>query len=95
MGNEYELETIGVWDDDLAFDLQEATSLIYKEIVRIQDRAHLPKPPIEKIGIICGILALNEEIEVIVRFPDEMDQLNKTELCGDYILVEKACPTEG
>lgn len=94
MGNEYELETIGVWDEDLAFNLQEATSLIYKEIVRIQDQAYLPNPPTDKVGIICGILALNEEIEVIVRFPDEMDQLNKTELCGDFILVEKACQSE-
>mgnify|MGYP000642756871 CR=1 FL=1 len=94
MGNEYEIETIGEWDDDLTFELQEAVSLIYKEIVKIQDRAYLPKPPIDKIGIICGILALNDEIEVIVRFPEGLEQLCKTELCGDYILVEKACPTE-
>lgn len=90
MGNEYELETIGVWDDELAFDLREATALIYKEIIRIQDRSYLPKPPIEKIGIICGILTLNDEIEVVVRFPEGLDQLSKTELCGDFILVEKA-----
>lgn len=94
MGNEYELETIGVWDDDLTFDLQEATSLIYKEIIRIQDRACLPKPPIDKIGIICGLLSLNEEIEVVVRFPEGLEQLCKTELCGDYILVEQAERTE-
>ena len=67
-----------------------AKAAIYKEIVKIQDRAYLPKPPIDKIGIVCGILALNDEVEVIVRFPDGLDQLSKTELCGDYILVEKA-----
>ncbi|MBV1789021.1 hypothetical protein KQ940_13265 [Marinobacterium sp. D7] len=91
MGNEYEIETIGDWNPELRFELDEAVSLFHKEVIRIEDRAHLPKPPIEMIGIVCGVLTLNDEIEVIVRFSDGLEQLCKTEFCGDFILVEKAC----
>lgn len=90
MGNEYEIETIGHWDTELTFELNEAVTLIHKEIVKIEDRAYLPNPPAHVIGIICGVLTMNEEIEVVVNFPEGMDQLTKTELCGDYLLVEKA-----
>ena len=90
MGSEYELETLGHWDTNLVFQLNEAVTLIHKEVVRIEDRAYLPNPPVEVIGIICGVLTMNEEIEIVVKFSQGMEQLSKTEFCGDYLLVEKA-----
>ncbi|SEB17799.1 hypothetical protein SAMN02745729_13111 [Marinobacterium iners DSM 11526] len=91
MSRDYDIETFGDWNPELSFELNEAVSLFYKEVIRIQDRAHLPKPPIEVIGIVCGVLTLNDEIEVIIRFPNKLEQLCKTEFCGDFILVEKTC----
>ena len=95
MGEEYELTTLGEWNPDLRFELQEACSLLNKEVIRLEHRHYLPEPPISVLGIVCGVLTMNEEIEVIVRFPDGMEQLVKTELCGDYLLVEKATQVPG
>lgn len=89
MGKEYELTTIGEWNPDLRFELQEACSLLNKEVIRLKHKHYLPEPPITMLGIVCGVLTMNEEIEVLVRFPEGIEQLVKTELCGDYLMVEK------
>ena len=90
---EYELTTIGDWDTSLSFELHEAVSLIHQEVITIQDYNKLmgKKPLISQIGIVCGVLTMNSEIEVLVRFPENLEQLCKTEFCGDYILTDKAC----
>jgi hypothetical protein len=88
MGEEYELTTIGEWNPDLQFKLPEACALLNKEVIRLEDRCSLPNPPVSMLGIVCGVLTMNDEIEILVRFPSGMEQLVKTELCGDYMLVE-------
>lgn len=86
LGKEYDLTFID-WDPTLTFNLQEACSLMCREIVRNEDAHLLPKPPIMKSGNIVGVLAVNDEIELVIRFPEGMDQVTKTEFCGDYKLV--------
>ena len=75
------------WDPALTFSLQEAYQLLNHEVIRAVDRHELPKPSIEKTGIIVGILTMNDEIEILIKFMDGMVQLIKTELCGDFIMV--------
>lgn len=84
--NEYALNFFE-WDPTLTFKLDEACGLMCREVVRNQDVSLLPRPPLEKMGTIVGVIAMNEEIELIVRFIDEIEQLTKTEFCGDYKLV--------
>ncbi len=86
LGREYEVDFFD-WDTSLQFELTEACSLMCREVVRTEDAELLPRPPITKTGNIVGVLAVNEEIEIVVRFPEGMEQLTKTEFCGDYKLV--------
>lgn len=86
LGKEYDVNFFD-WDKSLQFELKEACSLMCREVIRNQDVHLLPKPPIMKTGNIVGVIAMNEEIELIVRFPESMEQLTKTEFCGDYKLV--------
>jgi len=87
MSREFDIEMFGDWNPEQQFQLEEAFELMHREVIRIGDRACLPTPPIEKIGLILGVLALNDEVEIIVRFPDAMEQLCKAELFGDFIIV--------
>jgi len=89
MGEEYEVTTIGDWNPELAFQLDEAVTLMWQEVIAISDLRLLPDPPIDRIGIVSGILDINDEIEVVVRFPHGLEQLCKTEFCGDFMLLEK------
>lgn len=86
LGKEYDANFFD-WDTSLQFELKEACSLMCREVVRSEDAHLLPKPPVMKTGNIVGVLAMNEEIEVVVRFTEGMEQLTKTEFCGDYKLV--------
>ncbi len=87
MTDESNINEIGHWDPNLRFDPQEACSLLNHEVINASDRETLPKPPIDKLGIIVGVLALNDEIEIIIRIDDALRQICKTEFCADYILV--------
>lgn len=86
LGKEYDVNFFD-WDTSLQFELKEACALMCREVVRSEDAHLLPKPPVMKTGNIVGVLAMNEEIEVVVRFTEGMEQLTKTEFCGDYKLV--------
>lgn len=63
------------------FDLEEATSLIHMAI----HRGGITTPKFEDIGLIVGVLAMNEEVEVIVKFHDGLQQFTRRELAGDYV----------
>jgi len=86
LGKEYAVNFFD-WDTSLQFNLKEACSLMCREIVRNEDAELLPNPPHSKVGIIVGVLAVNDEIELVIKFSEGMDQLTKTEFCADYKLV--------
>mgnify|MGYP001573976782 FL=1 len=51
------------------FNLEEAVSLIYQLAVLKKDaKASSEKYDITKIGHICGVLTLNDQIEVVIKF---------------------------
>lgn len=60
------------------FTLEEAVSLIYRLVVLKQDAVAVEKhPDITKTGHVCGVLTLNDQIEVVIKFYDGMRQFTK------------------
>jgi len=72
------------------FDLEEAVSLIYLLAILKKD-APKPgqKPSITQIGHVCGVLALNDQIEIVIKFYDEMRQFTKEEFYSQVKLIEE------
>lgn len=89
MTEEIGISMIDEFDTDWCFEMEEAIALLHQEVIRIEDREYLPSPPIDSIGIVCGVLTMNDEVEIVVRFMEGFEQLNKTELKNSYLLVEK------
>ncbi|MBS0423209.1 MAG: hypothetical protein JSR71_01990 [Proteobacteria bacterium] len=71
------------------FTLNEAVSLIYRLAVLKKDV--LPpgkKYSITQIGHICGVLTLNDQIEIVIKFHDEMRQFTKEEFYAQVQLLD-------
>lgn len=72
------------------FDLEEAISLIYRLAVLKKDAPEPGKKlSITQIGHICGILTLNDQIEIVIKFHDEMRQFTKEEFNVQVKLLDK------
>lgn len=71
------------------FALNEAVALIYQHVV-LKDKlaSHTEKPQLENIGHICGVLALNDQIEVVVKFKDELRQFDKAEFQSRLVILK-------
>ncbi|MBX9918104.1 MAG: hypothetical protein E6Q59_11010 [Nitrosomonas sp.] len=72
------------------FTLEEAVSLIYRLAVLKKDA--LPpgkKYGITQIGHICGVLTLNDQIEIVIKFHDEMRQFTKEEFYTQVKLLDE------
>ena len=62
------------------FTLEEAMLLIYRHVVLKKNLpASFAKPDVTKLGHVCGVLTLNDQIEVVVKFHDELKQFTKEE----------------
>ncbi|MFX3658313.1 MAG: hypothetical protein ACN6I7_04075 [bacterium] len=60
------------------FELQEAFDLINKTVLAKGTWA-FGQQTVQSIGIVVGVLALNDEVEVVVKFMDRVVQMNKRE----------------
>ena len=71
------------------FTLDEAVSLIYRLAVLKKD-AQQPgkKYSITQIGHICGVLTLNDQIEIVIKFHDEMRQFTKEEFYSQVTILD-------
>ena len=72
------------------FTLDEAVSLIYRLAVLKND----VMPPgrkysITQIGHICGVLTLNDQIEIVIKFYDGMQQFTKEEFYAQVKLLDE------
>ena len=86
MSDKFETDFFGVFSGG-SFSLEEATSLINHEVVHLEDENLLPKPPHEKVGLIVGVLHVNEEVELIIKLDKKLAQVNKAEFEANFILV--------
>jgi hypothetical protein len=67
-----------------AFGLKEASQMINRFVLR---KISKPKPE-QNIGRIAGVLALNEDVELVVKFFDEISQFNKAEFEAQLELLD-------
>jgi len=71
------------------FNLEEAVSLIYRLAVLKQDAPEPGKKyTITQIGHICGVLTLNDQIEIVIKFHDEMRQFTKEEFQNQVTVLD-------
>ncbi len=62
------------------FTLEEAVALIYQLAVLKKDApASGTVHDITKIGHICGVLTMNDQIEIVIKFHDDLRQFTKEE----------------
>ena len=62
------------------FNLEEAVSLIYQlAVLKKDEKAPGEKYDITQIGHICGVLTLNDQIEIVIKFHDDLRQFTKEE----------------
>ena len=78
------LEIFG-FDDQ--FTMQEAFELLNSHVVEKENEKN-DNLPIEKIGFIAGVITLNDEIEVMIKFPNQLIQLTKTTFTEKMTLLE-------
>ncbi|MBA6416435.1 hypothetical protein H4J50_10455 [Colwellia sp. 6M3] len=78
------IETFGLNDQ---FTMQEAFELLNSHVVKKEDEDNKDLP-IEKIGFIAGVITLNDEIEVMIKFPNQLTQLTKTAFADKMTLLE-------
>ena len=78
------LETFGFGDQ---FTLQEAFELLNSHVVKKKDEEN-ENLSIDQIGFIAGVLTLNDEVEVMVKFPKEIIQLTKIAFTEKMSLLE-------
>lgn len=72
------------------FTLNEAVSLIYRLTVLKKDTQQPGKKySITQIGHICGVLTLNDQIEIVIKFHDEMRQFTKEEFYAQVKLLDE------
>lgn len=78
------LETFGFGEQ---FTLEEAFELLNSHVVKKEDEDN-ENLAIDQIGFIAGVLTLNDEVELMVKFPKEIIQLTKTTFTEEMSLLE-------
>ena len=78
------IETFGFGDQ---FTPQEAFELLNSHVVKKVNKNN-KNLPIEKIGFIAGVITLNDEVEVMIKFPEQLIQLTKTAFAEQMSLLE-------
>lgn len=66
------------------FTREEALKLIHFPI----HHKDVKNPSITDLGVVVGVLEMNEEIEVIVKFHDKISQFTKSELIAEYVVTD-------
>ena len=67
------------------FELQEAVSLINQMVTK--NGAKISSST--DIGIVSGVLAMNDQIELVIKFEDILDQTTKDEFYKRYTFLDK------
>lgn len=90
MNEETTISEIGSWDPSRHFDLEEAVKLIYRVVVNRPEKEGeaIKNIPIELLGLVSGVLTLNDNIEVVVKLYDGVYQFTKPEFEEKFMIVE-------
>ncbi|CAM3730989.1 hypothetical protein [Rheinheimera salexigens] len=69
-----------------SFSIDEVVNLINKPVIR-HNRGDKFVP--ENIGLVVGVVTLNEEVEMVVKFIDRITQFTKTEFNKSYRVIKE------
>lgn len=69
-----------------SFSVDEVVRLINRPVIR-NDKGNKFTP--ENIGLIVGVVTLNQEVEMVVKFIDRITQFTKTEFNRTYRVIEE------
>ena len=70
------------------FTLNEAVALIYRHAVLKSQVPEGQQPStITQIGHVCGVLTLNDQIELVIKFHEELRQFTKQEFDDEVRLM--------
>jgi len=78
---------MGAFPMDYGFEIEEACELLNLTVVAL-DNTHTP-PRISEIGIICGVLTCNEEVEIVIKFLDQLRQYTKAEFIAQLKILKE------
>lgn len=78
------IETFGFGEQ---FTPQEAFDLLNSHVVK-KENENKENLAIDQIAFIAGVITLNEEVEVMVKFPKQLIQLTKTAFYSQMSLLE-------
>tara|TARA_R110000737_G_scaffold353249_1_gene403554 strand:+ start:1867 stop:2115 length:249 start_codon:yes stop_codon:yes gene_type:complete len=78
------IETFGFGDQ---FTPEDAFELLNSHVVKKEDE-HNKNLAIEQIGFVAGVITLNDEVEVMIKFPKHLIQLTKTAFVEQMTLLE-------
>jgi hypothetical protein len=68
------------------FSVDEVVRLINRPVIR-NDKGDKFTP--ENIGLIVGVVAINQEIEMVVKFIDRITQFTKAEFSKNYRVISE------
>lgn len=69
-----------------SFTVDEVVSLINRPVIR-HDRGDKFVPA--NIGLIVGVVTLNQEVEMVVKFIDRVTQFTKAEFTSNYRVISE------
>lgn len=71
---------------DYGFEVEEACELLNLTVVNLNEST--TPSSISEIGIICGVLTVNEEVELVIKFIDELRQYTKSEFVAHLKIIK-------
>lgn len=66
------------------FTIEEACSMIDRPVTH---KSNIEPKSVSEIGLICGVLKINEEPEVVVKFMEGLKQFTKQEFNSDLRFI--------
>lgn len=70
------------------FTVDEAFSLLERCVVKKPTKQSRTLPQAMNIGVISGLLTINKEVELVIKFLDHVQQYTKAEFARQINLVE-------
>lgn len=69
------------------FSQEEAYNLLHTLVTYRDNQHRLSALKTAEIAYIGGLLCINDEVEIVIRWPDHLDQVNKAEYLARYCKV--------
>ena len=72
---------------EIGFEQQEAFDLMDQMVRKETDPGADETNYIDNIGVVCGVLAMNDEVEVVVKYFSGLRQYTKSEFEHDLVKI--------